>query len=338
MRTAAPAWIFRERDPRVACSAAELDPGVVQSTGLDLDLPATLRAHERLLARWDAVVESEAAWLRAAAPVLVLADVPPLAFAAAERAGIPALAVANFTWDWIFGVWARDDARFRPIALRYREACAGARGAFRLPFHGDFGAFRRVEDTPLLVNRSTRTREACRAALGVEPGDPRRLVLVSFGGFGSGPFRGDRGEDLSQYLFVGLEPGAPRDFPGEWIVLGRPSPVAHEDLMHACDAVVGKAGFGTVAEALVHRTRFLYLPRANFPEVPILEAGLERLGCAAPMPRDDFEGGRWRPHLDALFDRPPPPAPPPADGASHVVDCLAGNGPFDVSLRALGPR
>jgi L-arabinokinase len=330
VRSAAPAWIFGERDPRSECSPADLDPGVVQPTGLDVDLRATLAAHERLLASWDDAVRAEAGWLRAAAPALVLADVPPLAFAAAARAGIPALAVANFTWDWIFAEWARDDARFAPVAARYREAYAGAAGAFRLPFHGDFGAFRRVADVPLLVNHSARSRADCRAALGVGPTDARRLVLVSFGGFGSGHFAGDRGEDLSGYLFVGLEPGAPRDFPGEWIVLGRPSPIAHEDLMQACDAVVGKAGFGTVAEALVHRTRFLYLPRANFPEVPILEAALERHGCAAPMPRSDFERGRWRPHLDALFERPPPPPPPPSNAAPLLAQhLLTGDGPFD---------
>jgi L-arabinokinase len=338
VRSAAPAWIFSERDPRIRCEPADLDPGVVQPTGLDVDLPATLAAHERLLAHWDAAVADEADWLRAAAPALVVGDVPPLAFAAAARAGVPALAVANFSWDWIFAEWAAGDARFAPVAARYREAYAGAAGAFRLPFHGDFGAFRRVVDVPLLVNHSARSRAACRAALGVAPTDPRRLVLVSFGGFGSGHFAGARGEDLAGYLFVGLEPGAPRDFPGEWIVLRRPAPVAHEDLMQACDAVLGKAGFGTVAEALVHRTRFLYLPRANFPEVPILEAALERLGCAAPMPRSDFESGRWRPHLDALFDRPPPPPPPRSDAAPLLAtrllpaldgDTLDGDGPFD---------
>ena len=174
------------------------------------------------------------------------------------------------------------------------------------------------------MNRSTRSRPECRRTLGLRDDDARRAVLVSFGGFGSGRFRGSPEEDLSSYVFVGLEPGAPQGFPGEWIVLGRPSPVAHEDLMRACDAVIGKAGFSTVAEALAHDTRFLYLPRAEFPEVPVLEDGLKRHGCARAMPRADFDAGRWRAHLDALFRQPAASQGLPCDGADRIAETLLG--------------
>jgi L-arabinokinase len=332
VRSDAPHWIFTERDPALRCAAAAIDPGVLQPNGLDLDLPRTLAAHEALAAAWDESVEREAQAITDFAPNLVVGDIPPLAFAAAQRAGVAAFAVANFSWDWILEGYAEADPRWQPIAARYRAAYAGAEALFRLPFHGDFPAFRRIVDVPLLVNRSARAPEECRRQLGLLAGDRRPLVLVSFGGFGSSSFEATAGDDLSDTVFVAFGP-RPRGFAADWIELPRSSPIPHEDLMRASaiphedlmrasDAVIGKPGYGTVAEAIVHRTRFLYLPRRDFREIPVLEAELARHARARPLPRHDFEAGRWQPHLDALFALPEPGEPLAANGAELIADAL----------------
>jgi L-arabinokinase len=321
VRTNAPEWIFLERDAGVACSEAPIDIGVLQRGGMDVDLPASLAAHEAFVAEWEASVEREAAFIAELAPTLVVADIPPLAFAAAARAGVPAVGVANFSWDWIAAEYAERDSRWQALARHYRAAYASAQRLYRLPLHADLSAFADVVDVPFLVNRSPRSRAECRARLGIPAEDTRRLVLVSFGGFVVEGIDSAGGEGASDTLFAVVgdpPPGAAAN----WIALPRPSPLPQEDLMHAADAVLGKTGYGTVAEALAHETRFLYLPRSDFPEVAILEAGVERLGCARPMPRPDFESGRWRSHLDALFAQPPPPAPPDTSGAAVIADAI----------------
>jgi L-arabinokinase len=324
VRSQAPHWIFTERVPAASCSAAPVDPGVIQKSGLDVDRPATLAAHEVFVAGWEEALTREATWLREAGARVVVGDVPPLAFAAAARVGIASAAVGNFTWEWILRNWAAHDPRWGALARHYAEAYGLANVAFRLPLHApdDFSCFARVRDAPLLVSRSARTRAACRAALGLAPGDARRLVLVSFGGFGIGEASGRVGAELSGYAFVGTRPEARRGLPGEWLDPPAPGATTHEDLMNACDAVIGKAGYGTIAEALAHETRFLFLPRKDFPEVPVLEAALLAHGGARAMPREDFAAGRWREHLDALFaDRPPAP-PPPAHGDEAIASEL----------------
>jgi hypothetical protein len=92
--------------------------------------------------------------------------------------------------------------------------------------------------------------------------------------------------------------------------------------VQACDATLGKPGYGTVAEAIAHRTRFLYLPRTNFREIPALERGLARYACARSMPREEFARGRWRPHLDALFAMPEAREALPAHGSQVIADAL----------------
>jgi len=321
VRSEAPHWIFQERDAGVRCSRASCDVGILQQTGMEVDVSGSLAAHEAFLRNWDRRVDEEAGFIEAFAPSLVVADIPPLAFAAAARARLAAIGMANFSWDWIAGHYAAHEPRWAPISECYADAYSLAESVYRLPLHSDFAAFPQIVDMPFVVNHSRHTRAACREQLGISPDDQRRLVLFSFGGFGAGKIAGDSNDDLSDYHFITVGE-APAGIGGGWTSLPRTSAVAHEDLMQACDAVLGKTGFGTVAEALAHGVRFLHVPRAGFPETPLLETGLHRLGCAVAMQRCDFEAGRWRTSLDALFDLPPPPPPPAINGAEHIATAL----------------
>jgi L-arabinokinase len=321
VRSEAPPGLFACRAPGIACSAAPIDVGVLQRDALDVDLPGTLLAHEAFLAGWDAAVAREAAWLRETRADLVVGDVPPLAFAAAARAGLPSAAVANFSWDWILDGWAAHEPRWRPIAARYADAYGLAGRLFRLPLHGDLRAFRSVVDVPLLVNRSRADPARVRGQLGFAAHDPRPLVLVSFGGFGSGPVAAARWDDLAGHRFAGFAE-APAGFREPWCRV--PGSIAHEDVVAACDVVIGKPGYSTCAEVIAHRARFLHLPRTDFREVAPLEAGLASFACAEAMPREDFFAGRWRRHLDAILARPRREAAPPAHGAEVIADALLG--------------
>lgn len=322
VRTQAPAWLFTDADGAVEVSSAELDPGMIQRHGLDIDLPASLAAHESFCAGFAEAVRREAAFLRAAEAALVIADIPALAFAAARAAGVPAAGVANFSWDWILEPYAERDARWRPVIARYAEAYGAAERVFRLPMHGEFPAFRSVEDAPLLVQAGALTRAQARARLGLAPADARRVVLVTFGGFGSGLASVERGEKLPGYLFVGFAP-RPAGFRAEWRELPVRARIPHADLLAASDAVLSKPGYGTLSECLARRRPLLYLPREDFREIPRLLAYARPRGVLREMSRADFYAGRWRRHLEALFAEPPRWAPPPDGGAERIAARLA---------------
>jgi L-arabinokinase len=321
VRSRAPRWIFDERDSRIAHSTASIDPGIIQQSALDIDLEATIRAHQQFTDGWEMRLEREADLLRRMAPRLVVSDIPPLAFGAAKAAGIPAVGVSNFSWDWILAGYAGREPRLRPIVRLYAEAYGKADCAFRLPMHGDLGAFPVIIDVPLLTHRSKLPRVLVRSRLGIAPDDERPVVLISFGGFGSGPLTAGGAPDLEGMLFLSFEE-KPEGFRGHWRTLPNPSEIPHEDMVNACDAVIGKPGYSTAAEVLAHRARFLYLSRSDYTEGPVLEAGLQREGCARAIPRDDFFAGRWREHLDALLAQPLPARPAAADGGEIIASKL----------------
>src|SRR5258706_5756062 len=78
-------------------SVTEVDvgPGLQQRGPLAFDRDATrdaLRAH---LDAWERIVDEEAAFLRGVGARAVYADVPPIAFVAAARAGVPSIGASN---------------------------------------------------------------------------------------------------------------------------------------------------------------------------------------------------------------------------------------------------
>ena len=63
---------------------------------------------------------------------LIVGDIPPLAFAVGAAAGIPSIAIGNFTWDWVYSEYPR--VRLAPSLLpAIRGAYAKASMALRLP-------------------------------------------------------------------------------------------------------------------------------------------------------------------------------------------------------------
>ncbi len=66
----------------------------------------------------------------------VVSDAPPLACAAADAAGTPAVVVTNFTWDWIYEGYAAQLAGAPGLLPAIRTAYRHAEAAWRLPMHG----------------------------------------------------------------------------------------------------------------------------------------------------------------------------------------------------------
>ncbi|MBI3552694.1 MAG: hypothetical protein HY077_09245 [Elusimicrobia bacterium] len=273
---------------------------MLQPNGLDIDLGGTLAAHEAFARGWDAAVEREASFIRRSGARLVVGDIPPLAFAAASRAGVLSVALANFSWDWILSLYAAREPRWKPIVALYRRSYSLAGALLRLPMHGDFPAFRKIEDIPLVVSRSPLGKRRAREILGLARGDRRSAVLLSFGGFGTGPLDLSSPDDLSAFVFVGFGPRPP-GLRADWIEFPPRAPVPHVDIVAGCDAVIGKPGYGTFSEAVAHRCRTLRLPRRDFREVPRMTRWMKESGLSVEIRRADFYAGRWKRDLERLF-------------------------------------
>ncbi|TBU33505.1 hypothetical protein BD311DRAFT_684943 [Dichomitus squalens] len=93
------------------------------------------------------------------------------------------------------------------------------------------------------------------------------------------------GEELPEQFFV-----APRD-------------VYMPDLTAAADVLLGKLGYGTVAECVDARTPFVYVPRPLFVEEHGLRVYLAREGVGVKLEREKYEVGEWAGAVEEAYER-----------------------------------
>jgi L-arabinokinase len=323
--TSAPAFLFEGvvaaplSVRRVAC-----DVGLVQKDALVIDEEGTAAAWRAFAAGWDARVAAEAAWLREAGARLVVGDIPPLAFAAAREAGVPSIALGNFSWDWIYGHLAGRVPALAEAAAHARRAYAAAERLLRLPFAGDTGAFRLVEDVPLVARKPAVGKAEARRRLGL---DARPVVVLSFGGVGVPGLKLAAFAGLTGYRFLLTGQTGEGTAPGnlERVAAGKleAAGLGYVDLVGAADVVVTKPGYGIVTDCVGAGTRLVYTPRGDFPEYPIMVAEMPRYLPCVFASNEDVIGGRLGPALDAVrglrF-----PDPPRTDGATVAAERLLG--------------
>jgi L-arabinokinase len=287
----------------------ETDTGITQIDSLTIDEDDTVRRAAAFYANFDAHVDREAAVLKRAAADLVVGDVPPLAFAAAARAGVRSVAIGNFTWDWIYGIYPGFDRVAPDVIPAIRRAYATATCALRLPLHGGFEPMAAVtRDIPLIARQSGRDPSETRTALGLNRERP--IVLASFGAYGA-----DLPVDrlLKTDRFALIDPR--RDPPPGFV---------YQDLVAAADVVVSKPGYGIVSECAANHSALLYTSRGQFREYDLFVAEMPRVLRCRYISQEDLLAGRWADGVDALLAQPAPPEHARVDGAAVAAATIDG--------------
>ena len=300
----------------VRIEARALDVGFEMLDAFRIDRPASARAYRAFDAGWDARLADTTDWLAHERPDLLLANAACLPLAAAARLGIPAFGLGSLNWaDLVAGVFAGEPwmpGVHRRMLQAYRSAAAFIvlTPGMAMP---DLPRVCRVGPVARL---GTARRDALHAQCGAAPGN--RIVLVAFGGI-------DTRLPMARWP---ASPGLHWLVPGAWRI-ARPGVTAIEalgwdfgDLIASADALVGKPGYGTFAEAACNGTPMLYAARLGWAEQDALIPWLHRHARARRVDEATLRGGDLAAELEALW-RLPVPARPAPDGAEAAAAWLA---------------
>ncbi len=289
VRTGSPAEFMARSLPGVEVIPGPNDPGVVMN-GAAVDGERTFSAVEQWITSWDDYIAAEKALLRDRGIDLVLSDIVPQPFLAAEELGIPSLGVSNFTWHLIYThLFGKNE-----LTDRIAEAYRAADGALLLPLHEPMDVFSNRREVGLVARPATRDRMEIRRRCGLTDGEP--LVYLG-GGQSLGPnvFRGLRTALTGCTLFVpswAEIPGAIRIPPGE---------TETQDWIAACDLVVSKPGYSTIAEAIQAGVPMALFRRDGFCEDDYLIGGVEEMGIGREVSMEAVLDGSWADDLECLM-------------------------------------
>jgi len=301
--TAAPVPVLDEYLPGADVRSWTVDVGIAQRDSLHEDPARTAELLEERAS--DAAIDRLAEALREDGVRVALVDVAPPALEACRRAGIPAFAVGNFDWAWIYG-------HYEPLsawATRFRDWQAPHPALALTPGPGMTG-FASVEPVGM-IGRRRPPDASWRASL--PPGT--RAVLVSFGGFGLDGVRSMLPQ-LPGVRWVLAPPMAPLDRDDALYVTGVPYP----SLVATVDAVLTKPGYGIYTEAALAGTPLIWLDRGAFPEAPWLEDAMRARGDVKVGTGDRQDLPARIAEALTLRWATSAPLPVDADGVDRIVD------------------
>lgn len=298
--TAVDEHLFRETlGDRFVYHREVCDVGLIQQDAMNIDEDATVAALETLIDPRHNDAARLAELLRRHQVELVICDIVPLGLLAAERAGVPAVLVENFTWDFIYRGYAAQAPRVAAFAPRFAHVFN--RATVHLQIDPPSEPNKQAYLVPPVARAFRTAREVTRAQLGVAAGRP--LVMITTGGV------------VHQFDFV----AALKERRDVTFLVTRQTPIEAENIIHmeqdsafyhpdlvlASDLVVGKMGYSTLTENYHAGTPFAYIRRPDFIEGEALGAFADSHMSSAEIQIEAFLSGAWLQQLDTLLAMQP---------------------------------
>ncbi|MCU0857788.1 MAG: hypothetical protein MUC65_05220 [Pontiellaceae bacterium] len=302
------------------------DVGLVQKDSLRSDLFQTLEKLNALYARETEWIEQERRFMEENDVAAVAADIPAIPLAAAQRSGIPDIAIGNFSWDWIYEAYVPENPRWKFFVEKFRSVYQQTGLLLRLPFAPPMEQFPVRKDIPLLASPGTPCRETIwNLRFGIRdsaksPSADKPWVLLSFTSLDLSVQALENIRKLScDYEFFCVQP---LDFPGSCIHSLHRSQAGFADILASCDIVISKPGFGLVSECIANRKPLIYADRGDFAEYPYLVEGIERYLRNVHIPAEQLYAGDFSQCLEKINSAPEPDGRLSAGGAEMIVNEL----------------
>ncbi len=316
--TRVPRWFFEE-SLSFAFSYHPLltDVGLAQKTPLVVDIPETLSRLNSFLPFDHSLINSLAGLVRELECELVVCDIAPMGIEVARQAGITSMLVENFTWDGIYEGYVNEDTRLSKYIDYFK-------GLFeKADYHVQTEPVCRYRDADLRTSpvsrRVRKSPDRIRDELGVA--ENVKVVIITMGGIPAQHSFLSRLESQRHITFVIPGAGQTLDVRNNLILLPYSSDFFHPDLVNACDAVVGKIGYSTMAEVYYAGVAFGYVKRRGFRESKILADYIDGYMRGLEIREAEFESGDWLSHLTKLLSMPRLQRGVP-NGAGNIADFI----------------
>ncbi len=322
LRTTVPERLWREELPGrdFVYAPAEFDCGCLQSDSVTMQPRATLTRYREIAEQNQAHLSEEVAFLHRENVQCVVTDIPSFPLSAAYAAGIPRLAVSNFTWHDIYAEYAEtseDSALLQQMAEEYASATLALITPLATLTAAD--VFPHVQHVPLVARKGHSVRSELKQTLNISQ---PHIALLYLGPWGL-TVNWQALAEWTDWHFLIYDP-LPQAYPNVTVLDRRTWPYA--DIAASVDAVVSKTGYGTVTECIANSVPLIYIPRSDFAEHNALVAGMRPWGGGVEIAPEEFHAGRWGDALQSALVAPIQPDAYATNGAEVIAEQIMGFG------------
>lgn len=299
--TTIPQWFFEQSISETFTYHRLLtDIGMVQETPLCEDLPQTLRKLNSFLPYDHSLILSLSKEINKLKCRLIICDISPMGIAVAQKAGIPSVLVENFTWDWIYENYVSTEFPAGKFVDYLRK----------IYYYADY----HIQTEPVCYYKNTDLRTVpisrkikaaswqTRQKLSIPGGV--KVVMITMGGIPEKYLFLKQLTHQSDIYFIIPGGSQTMRLVDNLVLLPHHSDFFHPDLINACDAVIGKLGYSTLAEIYHAGVPYGYIPRPAFKESEVLEAFVKNKMNACAISQLQFQAGSWVSFLPEILTIP----------------------------------
>ena len=309
-----PQWFWQNNLPKnckFRFCETETDIGLIQNGPFLHDSVETLKKVNQFLKFPSSELEGPIKWIRSFEPAFILCDISPLGIEIGSRLSIPTLLLENFTWDWIYQSLIEDKDEYKhaieilssvyakvSLRLQCMPYCEESRLAKRL--------------NPIFRSPSLLKSQVLEG-LGLEEEDS--YILVTTGGIPMAhTFKNPTGNPCI------VIPGDFTEITKKDSIIHLPmnSRIPFPDLVNASSLVVGKAGYGTIAECWGMDIPFLGVFRDTFRESNILRHFCKQEVNFKEITLPEFNDSSWMKYIPDLLGKKISNSPVKRNGAKDA--------------------
>jgi hypothetical protein len=309
-RTFIPRKFFQEetRNP-FGYFPGQFDCGCIQKDSVTVNREETLITYMKLAVKNEARLGDEVKWCLDERVDGIVSDITPFAFEVAKKAGLPSIAVTNFTWFDIYEPYVKDYPAFYPYLQKIREQYQLADFLVELMPSNEMPYFGNRVKVSLLGRTGRCIRDRLKNKLGLAR--EKHMGLIYVGEFGMNSIPWKNLEKFKKWDFIGIYPlpGEPANYH-----LVKKEDFLYPDLVASAEVMISKIGYGVFSECQLNGTPLIYLPREDFAEYPVLEKALNEWGHGFCLSRDDYCSLNWEKELSEVGSRKRP-EPQPSDAS-----------------------
>jgi hypothetical protein len=226
---------------------------------------------------------------------MIIADISFYGQLVAEQLGVPSVCIATFDWSFIYQFYRGHNPDLDSVLTKLEAICSRfdyclVPGAICEPLKigGERHSFHWCSRKPTISR--TAMRERLKLTLYTDS------VLLSFGGHALRQLPDTVWRRFEQYEFFIIVPQADAwtaTAPNVHILPSEIWSRLHVDLVNTVDIVIGKLGYGLVAEVLHCRAKFVAVDRPGNPECAVLKKAVARVCPYRELTYEQFRDGDW---------------------------------------------
>lgn len=298
-RTALPEFFFKDEMRRpFFWSEGRFDCGCVQIDGVTVDIPATLESYKQIADRNRLIIDQEVRWCKKNNISCILGDITPFAFDVAQKAGIPSIALSNFTWYDIYSEYMNGNDHFLPYLDEIRDQYNKADIFLSMFPANPMEYINRCKDISIIGRRGVSVRK--QIAERYHFSEEKKIGLIYIGCYGLDSICWEKLGLLKEWEFLSLYDVEQR--PSNFHIVEKQW-FRYQDLTASADVVISKPGYGVVSECFLNGTPLLYIPRMDFAEYPVLKAAIDSWGGGIQIAEQMLSSCEWFDLLGEIANR-----------------------------------